>query len=250
MIYLRFETEGRARYGLLQGKTVSELAASYFGKYEKTGKKYRLSKVRLLMPCHPSKIVAMGLNYSDHARELKMPMPLEPLFFLKAPSAAIGPDDAIICPSISKRVDYEAELAVVIKKKAKDVPPSKASGYILGYTCFNDVTARDLQDSDGQWARSKSFDTFAPIGPWIVGGIEPGGLRIQSLVNGKVKQDSNTSELIFKVDEIVSYVSRMMTLYPGDIIATGTPHGVGPIRPGNTVEVRIQKVGRLSNKVK
>jgi len=249
MIYIRFEAEGHHKYGILEGKTVCEISSNYFGKFVKTGKKFKLSRVKLIVPCHPSKIVAMGLNYCDHARELRMPLPLKPLFFLKAPSALIGPNETIVYPRVSKRVDYEAELAVVIKKKAKDVPPSKAKDYILGYTCFNDVTARDLQDEDGQWARSKSFDTFAPIGPWIVDGIDAGNLKIQSFVNGKLKQNSNTSELIFKVDEIVSYVSRMMTLMPGDVIATGTPHGVGAVKSGDKVEIRISKIGSLLNKV-
>jgi len=249
MIYLRFEYDGRARYGLLEGKTAVEISGSYFGSFKSTGRRFPLSRVKLLIPCKPSKIIAMGLNYIEHARELKMPIPLQPLFFLKAPSAAAGPGENIVCPGVSRRVDYEGELAVVIKKKAKDVPVGKAGDYILGYTCFNDVTARDLQDTDGQWARSKSFDTFAPIGPWIAGGIGTDNLNIETLVNGRKKQDSNTSGLIFKVDEIVSYVSRMMTLLPGDVIATGTPPGVGPLKPGDKVEVRIQKIGTLGNKV-
>ena len=249
MIYLRFTAGGRARYGLLDGKEVAEISSSYFGSFKKTGKIFPLSKIRLLMPCHPSKIVAMGLNYMEHARELKMAVPARPLLFLKAPSAVTGPNDKIVRPKVSKRVDYEGELAVVIKKKAKDVTPSKTKEYILGYTCFNDVTARDLQDLDGQWARSKSFDTFAPIGPWITSGIDADGLKIETLVNGKIKQESNTSNLIFKIDEMVSYVSKMMTLMPGDVIATGTPPGVGPLRSGDKVEVRIQKIGTLLNKV-
>ncbi len=249
MRYLRFEAAGRVHYGILEGKTAAEITSNYFGNFKKTGKKFPLSKVRLLAPCHPSKIIAMGLNYIEHARELKMPIPMRPLFFLKAPSALVGTGDAIVRPAVSKRVDYEGELAIVIKKKAKDVIPSKAKEYVLGYTCFNDVTARDLQDLDGQWARSKSFDTFAPIGPWIVDGIDADNLKLETLVNGKVKQRSSTSDLIFKVDEIVSYVSRMMTLMPGDIIATGTPPGVGPLNSGDKVEVRIQKIGVLLNKV-
>jgi len=249
MIYLRFEAGGRARYGLLEGNSAAEISKSYFGSFKKTGKKFSLSKLKLLAPCKPSKIIAMGLNYVEHARELKMPLPLAPLFFLKAPSAAIGPGDTIVSPAVSKRVEYEGELAVVIGKKAKDVTAAKAKEYILGYTCFNDVTARDLQRVDGQWARSKSFDTFAPLGPWIAGGIDADNLRIETFVNGRRKQGSNTCGLLFKVDEIVSYVSRMMTLMPGDLIATGTPPGVGPLKHGDRVEVKIQKIGTLSNDV-
>lgn len=249
MIYLRFEAENHAKYGVLEGKTVHEITPNFYGPFKKTGKKYPLAKVKTLIPTHPGKIIAMGLNYCDHAHELRMPIPLQPLFFLKASSAAIGPDEDIVRPSISKRVDYEAELAIVIKKKGKNISPKKAADYILGYTCFNDVTARDLQDADGQWSRSKSFDTFAPVGPYIVDGIDAANLRIETFVNGKKKQNSNTGELIFKIDEIVAFVSQVMTLMPGDVIATGTPPGVGPLVKGDRVEVRIQKIGSLKNRV-
>jgi 2-keto-4-pentenoate hydratase/2-oxohepta-3-ene-1,7-dioic acid hydratase in catechol pathway len=249
MIYLRFQVEKKAKYGVLEEKTICEITPHFFGPFKKTGKKYPLSKVKLLPPCQPSKIIALGLNYIDHARELKMPIPLQPLVFLKASSAVIGTGDTIVLPSLSKRVDYEAELAVVIKKKAKNVSARSAMDYVLGYTCFNDVTARDLQDTDGQWARAKSFDTFAPTGPWIVDNINPLNLKIEALVNGKVRQRSNTGELIFKIDEMVAFVSAVMTLMPGDIISTGTPPGVGPLKTGDTVSVRIQKIGTLQNKV-
>jgi 2-keto-4-pentenoate hydratase/2-oxohepta-3-ene-1,7-dioic acid hydratase in catechol pathway len=249
MIYLRFQVKGQERYGILENKTVYEITPNFYGPYKKTGRKYAMSAVKLLAPCVPGKIVALGLNYIDHARELKMPLPFQPLIFLKAPSAVIGPDEAIVFPSSSHRVDYEAELAVVIKKTAKAISPRMAADHILGYTCFNDVTARDLQSVDDQWARSKSFDTFAPIGPWIVDGIDPLKLKIETLVNGKKKQESNTGELIFKIDEVVSFISHVMTLNPGDVIATGTPPGVGPVKPGDTVKIRIQKIGTLSNKV-
>jgi 2-keto-4-pentenoate hydratase/2-oxohepta-3-ene-1,7-dioic acid hydratase in catechol pathway len=249
MIYLRFQAEQQARYGVLEGKTVCEITPHYFGPFKKTGKKYPLSKVKMLAPCQPGKIVAMGLNYMDHARELKMPLPLQPLIFLKAQSAIVGPGENIVLPSVSKQVDHEAELAVVIKKKAKNVTARDAMGYVLGYTCFNDVTARDLQDADGQWARSKSYDTFAPVGPWIVDGIDPNGLKIEALVNGKCRQRSTTSELIFKIEEIIAFISQVMTLMPGDVVATGTPPGVSQLKAGDTVSIRIQKIGTLSNSV-
>jgi 2-keto-4-pentenoate hydratase/2-oxohepta-3-ene-1,7-dioic acid hydratase in catechol pathway len=249
MIYLRFQVEQHARYGILEGKTVYEISPGYFGPFKKTGNKYPLAKVKVLAPCQPGKIVALGLNYLDHARELKMPLPLQPLIFLKAPSAVIGPDDEIVMPVESRQVDYEAELAVVIKKKAKNVAARAAMDYVLGYTCFNDVTARDIQDADGQWARAKSYDTFAPIGPWIVDNIDPNWLKIETLVNGKCRQRSNTNEIIFKIDEMVAFVSRVMTLLPGDVITTGTPPGVGPLKSGDTVCIRIQKIGTLSNTV-
>ena len=249
MIYLRFQVNSQSRYGVLEGKTVHEITPHYFGPFKKTGKKFQLSKIRLLAPSQPGKIVAMGLNYLDHAREVKVPIPLQPLIFLKAPSAVIGPDDSIVYPSQARRVDYEAELAIVIRKKAKNISPREAGDYILGYTCFNDVTARDLQSLDGQWARSKSFDTFAPLGPWIVDGIDPNNLRVEAVLNGKVAQRSSTGELIFKIDEIVSFVSQVMTLMPGDVIATGTPPGIGPMSPGDSIKIRIQKIGILSNEV-
>lgn len=249
MIYLRFQTGQQSRYGILSGKTIHEITPNYFGPFRKTGKKYPLSEVKLLAPCQPTKIVAMGLNYLNHAKELKLPIPLHPLIFLKPPTAMIGTEEEIIYPPDSKRVDYEAELAVVIAKKTRNVQPHNALKHVLGYTCFNDVTARDLQKMDNQWTRSKSFDTFAPIGPWIVDDIDPHDLAIEAYLNNKVKQRSNTSELIFKIDEIVSFVSKVMTLLPGDVIATGTPPGVGPMLSGDEIKIKIENIGTLTNKV-
>ncbi len=208
-----------------------------------------IGRVKLLAPCVPSKIVAAGLNYKDHAEELGLSVPAEPVIFIKPSTSVIGPDDEIICPRTAKRVDYEAELGVVIKKLAKNVPKERVFDVIEGYTCFNDVTARDLQEKDSQWTRSKSFDTFAPIGPWIVTDIDPGDIRIRSLVNGQTKQESRTSLFIFSVAELVEFISRVMTLLPGDVIATGTPPKVGPIRPGDVVTIEIDGIGKLVNKV-
>jgi 2-keto-4-pentenoate hydratase/2-oxohepta-3-ene-1,7-dioic acid hydratase in catechol pathway len=249
MNYLRFVQGGRARYGILNRKTVWEIAPDYFRPYKKTGKSWPLATVRLLAPCLPGKIVALGLNYRDHAHELNMTVPAQPLIFLKAPSAAIGPEEPIILPPVSRQVDYEGELAIVIKKTARNITARAARDYILGYTCFNDVTARDLQKTDGQWARAKSFDTFAPFGPWIVDGINPGNLRIETLVNGVVRQAASTADLLFTINEIVAFVAQCMTLLPGDIIATGTPPGIGPLQPGDRVQVAIQKIGTLTNPV-
>lgn len=249
MIYVRFNVNGQNRYGILQGKTIHEISPNFFVPFKKTGKTYSLSKVKLLPPCEPSKIIAMGLNYIAHAQELRLSIPMQPMFFLKAPSAVIGHLENIVFPSVSRRIDFEAELAIVIKKKAKNIPIRKVDEYILGYTCLNDVTARDLQKIDGQWARSKSFDTFCPIGPWIVDEIDPNNLKIESFLNGSIKQRSNTNDLIFKIDEIISFVSQVMTLMPGDIIATGTPPGVGPMQSGDTIEIKIEKIGSLINKV-
>jgi len=206
-----------------------------------------LSAVKFLPPVTPSKIIAVGLNYIDHAEELKMPVPDEPILFMKPSTAVIGHEDCIILPHISQRVDYEGELAVVIAKDCRNVPETRAGDYILGYTCFNDVTARDLQAKDGQWTRAKSFDTFAPLGPYIVSIDDPSKLGIQTRVNGRVVQKSNTSNLIFDVFQLVSFVSSVMTLKAGDVIATGTPAGVGMLKNGDVVEVEIEKIGILRN---
>jgi 2-keto-4-pentenoate hydratase/2-oxohepta-3-ene-1,7-dioic acid hydratase in catechol pathway len=221
--------------------------------------------VRLGAPCQPTKIVALGLNYADHATESGLPLPEQPIIFLKPPTAVIGHLGQIIYPATSQRVDYEAELAVVIGRRAKNVPSHKTRHYILGYTCGNDVTARDLQQKDytcgndvtardlqqkdGQWTRSKSFDTFCPLGPWIVTDLNPSKLAVICRVNGQVRQTGNTADMIFKVWDLVSFISRVMTLEPGDVIMTGTPAGVGPLSPGDVVEVEIKGIGTLQNEV-
>ncbi len=220
---------------------------------QKTKETLPLKDVKMLAPTNPSKIVCIGLNYHDHARELNMPVPEDPLIFLKPPTAVIGPEDNIIYPPMSKQVDYEAELAVVISNKCQAVESEAAENYILGYTAVNDVTARDLQRKDGQWTRAKSFDTFAPIGPWIITKDEikdPHNLDIELKLNGETKQKSNTENLIFKIPKLIEFVSEIMTLYKGDIIATGTPPGVGSVKPGDTVEVEIEKIGTLKNYIK
>lgn len=193
--------------------------------------------------------MCIGLNYRDHAAEMGERLPAEPVIFLKPDTALSGPGEPIVYPAASREVHHEAELAVVIGKLAKDVRPEEAAEYIRGYTCFNDVTARDLQRRDGQWTRAKSFDTFAPAGPTVVAGLDPSSLAIECYVNGVRRQSSSTRNLIFPVPELVSFVSRVMTLHPGDLIATGTPPGVGPIRPGDLVEVVIEGIGRLANPV-
>jgi 2-keto-4-pentenoate hydratase/2-oxohepta-3-ene-1,7-dioic acid hydratase in catechol pathway len=197
----------------------------------------------------PSKIIAIGLNYYDHARELKMPVPDHPIMFLKPPTSVIKSGQPIICPRQTNNLHYEGELAVIIGKKARNISKADAKKYIKGYSCANDVTARDLQNIDGQWTRAKSFDTFCPLGPKIVSGIDPTNLKIETRVNGKIKQSSNTGNMIFNVFEIVSFVSSVMTLMPGDIIITGTPVGVGQLKAGDTVEVEIEGIGTLKNKV-
>jgi 2-keto-4-pentenoate hydratase/2-oxohepta-3-ene-1,7-dioic acid hydratase in catechol pathway len=250
--FVRFRHEGGpVRWGAVSGARVEEILPDPFGPFELTGLSWPLKKVRLLAPCEPTKIVAVGLNYRDHAAEFGTPIPSEPLIFLKPPSAVVGPGDPIRLPprSLSKRVDYEGELAVVIGRRARNVPVGRAAAYILGYTILNDVTARDLQKKDGQWTRAKGFDTFSPIGPWIAAGISPADLKIETFVNGKRRQASRTSQLAFKVPELVSFISRVMTLEPGDVIPTGTPSGIGPLKRGDKVEVRIEQIGTLANRV-
>ena len=191
----------------------------------------------------------MGLNYRDHAREFNLEVPVEPLIFMKPSSALIGHLDWIRYPSMSRRVDYEAELGVVIGRSCRRVSREQAREVILGYTCVNDVTARDLQTKDGQWTRAKGFDTFCPVGPTLVTDLDPHDLGVKSYLNGELRQSSRTSQLIFPVEELVAFISQIMTLYPGDIISTGTPAGVGPLKPGDTVEVVVEKVGSLINMV-
>jgi len=249
MKYLRYIYNNNIYYGILEGNRVFELSGEPFDGPQKTGRDVPLSGVKLLSPCTPSKIICVGLNYRDHAEETNTPLPMSPVVFLKPPSSVIGPLDDIVYPKMSGRVDYEAELAVVIKKKAKDIPVSDAMDYVLGFTCANDVTARDLQPSDGQWTIAKSFDTFLPLGPVITDEVDVSNLRIQSRLNGRVMQDSNTGNLVFKVDYLISFLSGIMTLCPGDVIITGTPAGIAPMKPGDVIEVEIENIGVLKNTV-
>jgi len=208
------------------------------------------SEITLLPPATPTKIVAVGLNYIEHAEEMKKPIPDEPLLFMKPSSSVIGCNDYIIIPEVSEKVDYEGELAIIIGQQCKNISENDVDNYILGYTCFNDVTARDLQIKDGQYTRSKSFDTFAPLGPWVENNIDVDNAVIQTKLNGLIVQNSNTSNMKFKPKFLVSYISRMMTLFPGDIIATGTPSGVGQIKAGDQIEVSIDGIGTLKNYVR
>ena len=249
MRILRFRHSGKTRWGILKENSVLVLADSPFNKIKLSRKTIPLSKVKILAPAQPSKIILVGLNYRDHARELDMKIPREPVIFLKPPTAVIGHQDIIIYPKSATRVDYEAELALVIKKEAKNIPAAKANRYILGYTCLNDVTARDLQKKDGQWTRAKSFNTFCPIGPWVETNCDPSSLRITLRLNNCLKQDSSTRNFIFSAKKLVSFISGIMTLYPGDVISTGTPVGVGPMKPGDRVEVEIEGIGTLANTI-
>ncbi len=211
---------------------------------------FLLSDLELLPPTQPGKIICVGLNYSDHARELNMPVPDKPILFLKPPSAVIGHGGNIVYPEMTKQLEYEAELAVIIGKRCKNIGAADANSVIMGYTCFNDVTARDLQKKDGQWTRSKSFDTFAPIGPYIAKpDLDVSSLAIKTRVNGKLRQDSSTRNLIYDVPYLIEFISQVMTLEKGDVIATGTPPGVGELFIGDEVEIEIEKIGTLKNVV-
>jgi len=256
----RFEYQGSANYGLIGDaagtSTITRtlkhfpINASDFEHGDKTN--IPLNGVRLLAPTQPSKIVCVGRNYRDHAKELNHEIPASPLIFLKPPSAVIGPGEEIRRPhSLSERVDYEGELAVVIGKRCHQLQDDEdVRQYILGYTCVNDVTARDLQNKDSQWARAKGFDTFCPIGPVIVDGLDPWkGIRVQTRLNGELRQNGITSDFIFPLDVILRYITSVMTLVPGDVIATGTPSGVSPMQPGDVVEVTVEGAGTLSNPV-
>ncbi len=235
--------------GVVINDEVAELEGDFFSAPARGKARHPLSGVTLLPPCRPTKVVAVGLNYEDHARELGFALPDEPIIFLKPSTSIVGPGDAIVYPRASSQVDFEAELGVVIKNRISSIKPGEAYRHILGYTCANDVTARDLQKKDGQWTRAKSFDTFCPIGPWIETDLDPGDLLVESYLNGERKQSSRTSQLIFRIDHLVSFISSIMTLYPGDLIITGTPAGIGPMQPGDEVEVRIEGIGRLKNSV-
>ena len=235
------------RTGCLEQDEIIEMSGDIFSPGRRTGASFPRDLVRLLAPVNPSKIVCAGLNYRDHAEEVGMEIPEEPLLFFKPPTAVIGPGDPIILPPQSKQVDYEAEMAVVIGKEARKVGREQAFEYILGYTCLNDVTARDLQNKDDQWARAKGFDHFCPIGPFINTDIEPGNLSIEGWLNGERKQSSSTSNLIFDVGELVEYISHIMTLVRGDVIATGTPAGIDQLNDGDVFEVKVEGLGVLAN---
>lgn len=250
MKLVRFCHEETIDYGIVEGNDVYRLNSTLFQSPTHGDWVAALSEVELLPPVEPSKIIAIGKNYSEHAAELASKVPDEPLMFFKPPSAVIGPGANIVRPSISERVDHEGELVAVIGKQARNVPPENAPDYVLGYTCGNDVTARDLQAKESQWVRGKGFDTFCVLGPWIETDlVDPQSVSVVTRVNGEVRQNGNTAQMIFDIPTLIATASRVMTLEPGDVIMTGTPAGVGPIRPGDTVEVDIEGIGVLQNPV-
>ena len=249
--FIRFEKDSHQHYACLEGDQVIELSAAPWLGGEETGQKYNLNEVKILAPVQPSKIICVGLNYHAHveASFSADEAPEEPLLFIKPPSAVIADGENIVHPPQSERVDYEAELAVVIGKRGKNIPVEKANDYIFGYTCANDVTARDLQKKDRQWARAKGFDTFCPVGPQIVTDIYVDDILIEGIVNGEVVQSGRTSLMIFKIPFLLNYISSAMTLEPGDLLITGTPAKIAPMKSGDVIEVRIEKIGSLKNKM-
>jgi len=249
MRIVKFIHQKSINWGIAEGDKVIILKSPPFSGIKPSSKKVALENCKLLAPANASKIIFVGLNYRDHAKELKMKIPKEPIIFLKPPTTLIGNKDLIQYPKSVKHLDYEAELALVIKKQAKNINKQDAEKYILGYTCLNDVTARDLQAKDGQWTRAKSFDTFCPLGPWVETKISTEKLAIQSFLNKKIKQNSSTKHFIFSVSHLVAFISKVMTLFPGDVISTGTPSGVGRMKIGDKVIVKIEGIGELENKV-
>lgn len=236
------------RYGLADEGSITLISDEPFAAWEPEGV-VPLPQAQLLPPVIPTKVVCVGVNYREHAREMGHSLPDEPIIFLKPPTAVTGPHGQVRVPDGLDSVDYEAELAAVIGRRTHRVSPAEAQRSILGYTCANDVTARPLQRKDGQWTRAKGFDTFCPLGPWIETDVDPRDLVVESYVNGELRQRGRTSDMLFDVFTLVSFVSHVMTLLPGDVVLTGTPAGVGPMRPGDVVEVRISGIGSLVNHV-
>jgi len=241
--------DGQAVFVELEGAVAHVLSDAPWRGGARAGARVPTVGAPLLCPVTPSKIVCIGRNYAAHARELGHEVPAEPLLFLKPPSALIGPDEVVVLPPQSARVEHEAELGVVIGRRARDVPRETAMAHVFGYTCVADVTARDLQKKDGQWTRAKGFDTFCPAGPWVETELEPRDVRVACSVNGALRQDGRTSQMIFDVPALVAYVSAVMTLEPGDLLVTGTPEGVGPLVDGDALEVMVEGIGVLAVRV-
>jgi 2-keto-4-pentenoate hydratase/2-oxohepta-3-ene-1,7-dioic acid hydratase in catechol pathway len=249
MRIVRYSHQGEVGFGVHEDEAVAAISPHPFGDFEYTGQRLPAGEVRLLAPVLPSKVVAVGRNYAEHARELGNEVPAEPVLFLKPSTAVVGPGDPIVRPDGVGRVDYEGELAVVVGKLVRRLAPADAIQAVLGFTCANDVTARDLQRADGQWTRAKGFDTFCPLGPWIETDLDSSDLAISTLVNGETRQHARTSQLEHGVADLLAFVSRVMTLLPGDVVLTGTPAGVGPLEAGDRVEVEVEGVGVLANEV-
>ncbi len=249
----RFVLDDDPMFGLVEGSEGAEEVAvisgdPFYGGVQPTGVRHKLEDVRLLAPVIPrSKVIGIGRNYAEHAKELGNEVPPAPLMFLKPNTSVVGPGDPVVLPSFSEEISYESELAVVIGRICKDVPVERVDDVIFGYTCANDLTARDVQKTDNQWARAKGFDTSCPIGPWIETQLDTEDVAVRGWLDGELRQDGSTSQMIWGVKELVSYVSQAFTLLPGDIILTGTPSGVGLISEGQRYEVEIEGIGRLAN---
>ena len=250
MRIVRYQNKNEpATYGWLLDNKVGPISGDIFGEYRRQEAVHPLSSVRLLAPVQPSKIICIGRNYAEHAKEHQAEVPQVPLLFMKPPSSINNPGEAIILPPQSQQVEHEAELVAVIGKRGHNITVEAARDHIFGYTVGNDVTARDLQRSDGQWTRAKGFDTFCPFGPWVETEYDPSDAIITCRVNGQPRQMASTRDMVFNVSMLIAFISSVMTLEPGDLIFTGTPAGVGPLKPGDTVEVEIEGLGKLSNPV-
>ncbi|MGZ4625791.1 MAG: fumarylacetoacetate hydrolase family protein [Kineosporiaceae bacterium] len=249
MLIARFTTGEDPRFGVVEGPEIAAVAGDpLYTPIQFTGERVALDDARLLAPVIPrSKVLGIGRNYAEHAAELGNDVPAEPLVFLKPNTSVVGPGDPIVLPAVSRRVDYEGELAVVIGRVCRDVPRERVNEVVLGYTCANDVTARDLQNRDGQWWRAKGYDSFCPLGPYLATGIDPSDLRVTTRLDGRTVQDGRTSQMVHDVPSIVAFVSSAMTLLPGDVILTGTPAGVGPMESGSRMEVEVEGIGVLQN---
>lgn len=249
----RFSIDGNVGFGVLEGDELDVIKGHPFAEFERSGQKVPLDKVRLLPPVLPNKVVAIGRNYAEHAAELGNAVPDVPVTFFKPSTSVIGPGDPIAYPFFSQEVHHEAELAVVIGRMCREVPHERAKDVILGYTCANDVTARDVQQRETQWARAKGFDSSCPLGPWVETGLDPAdiaaGLAVQCTVNGEQRQLGRTSDMVRPVEDLIVHITEAMTLLPGDVILTGTPAGVGPLNVGDEVAVTIEGIGTLTNKV-
>lgn len=246
----RLEVGGAPRWGVIEGDLVTPLEEAPWLRVRRAGGAMPLATATLLPPCEPTKVVAVGLNYKAHAAEMRKELPEEPLLFLKAPSSLLAPGGTVVVPKQSKRVEHEGELALVIKKTASKVSASEALDFVAGFTCLDDVTARDIQRREKVYARAKGFDTFCPVGPWLETEVsDPQALTLELRVNGAVRQKGSTADMIFPVAEVIAFISHIMTLLPGDLITTGTPPGVGPLGPGDAVEVEIAGIGTLRHSV-
>jgi 2-keto-4-pentenoate hydratase/2-oxohepta-3-ene-1,7-dioic acid hydratase in catechol pathway len=250
MKLVRFQSRQDTRYGIWENDIVREIVGSIFGEFAPTSTTHHIGDIRLLAPVEPTKILCVGLNFRDHIEEIGFPFPTLPAHFLKPLTTLIGPDDPIVIPRVAKQVDYEGELAAVIKTQIKDVSIEEAAQAILGYTCLNDITERPLSIVQGQLTRSKGFDTFAPVGPCIATGLDPSRLVLRTFLNGTLMQQASLGDMIFGVPYLVQYLSQCMTLFPGDIISAGTPRGVAAMKPGDVVEVAIDGIGVLRNPVR